>query len=221
MRNEKYKGDALLQKVDTSDFLNKTHKKNNGVLPQYYVTNSHPAIIDAETFDLVQQEFEKRGGSDRGRRSGSVFDRKVICGSCGHFYGQRLWQSTEKGRVYVWRCTHKYDSAPYCQTPVVREDKLKNAFIKALNQILSDRDAYIAELEQILTKSKGRKIAQIRQYIDDLRNQPQLVTGFKDDAFKALAEKITVAENGDMTVRFKDGKEITVVKPEEKKKGRK
>lgn len=146
LRNEKYKGDALLQKVYTADFLNKKMKKNNGVLPQYYVENSHPAIIDEETFDLVQAELAKRGGSSRGRRSGSVFDRKVICGDCGHFYGQKLWYSDASGRVYVWRCTHKYDTTPNCGTPVVREDELQAAFITAFNQILGDKAGYVAEL---------------------------------------------------------------------------
>ena len=61
LRNEKYKGDALLQKVYTSDFLNKKSKKNNGELRQFYVKDSHPAIIDEATFDLVQEEMARRG----------------------------------------------------------------------------------------------------------------------------------------------------------------
>ena len=60
LRNEKYIGDALLQKKFTVDFLTKTMKVNEGEVPQYYVENSHPAIIDRETFDLVQSEMKKR-----------------------------------------------------------------------------------------------------------------------------------------------------------------
>ncbi len=78
LRNEKYKGDALLQKVYTADFLNKKKFKNTNVLPQYYVENFHPAIFDGETFNLVQTELAKRGGCNRERRTKSVFDHKVI-----------------------------------------------------------------------------------------------------------------------------------------------
>ena len=78
LTNEKYKGDALLQKVYTADFLNKKKFKNTNVLPQYYVENFHPAIFDGETFNLVQTELAKRGGCNRERRTKSVFDHKVI-----------------------------------------------------------------------------------------------------------------------------------------------
>ena len=56
LTNEKYKGDALLQKCYTIDFLTKKRKKNEGEIPQYYVKNSHQAIISPEIYDLVQEE---------------------------------------------------------------------------------------------------------------------------------------------------------------------
>ena len=59
LQNEKYKGDALLQKYYVADFLNKTQKRNNGELPQYYVENSHEAIIDKEVFDAVQVQLSE------------------------------------------------------------------------------------------------------------------------------------------------------------------
>lgn len=216
LRNEKYKGDALLQKVYTADFLNKKMKKNNGVLPQYYVENSHPAIIDEETFDLVQAELAKRGGSSRGRKSGSVFDRKVICGDCGHFYGQKLWYSDASGRVYVWRCTHKYDTTPNCGTPVVREDELQAAFITAFNQILGDKAGYVAELAAEIENAKPAWIGQIRRYLEALDGQPDFITSFDGDAFKDLVENITVEPSGNMTVCFKNGRKIEIPKDDGK-----
>ncbi len=60
LHNEKYKGDAILQKSFTIDFLTKKKKVNEGEVPQYYVENSHPEIISSEVFDLAQAEFEKR-----------------------------------------------------------------------------------------------------------------------------------------------------------------
>ena len=57
LTNEKYKGDALLQKTYTEDYLTKRRRKNTGELPQYYVKNSHPAIIPPEVFDEVQKQI--------------------------------------------------------------------------------------------------------------------------------------------------------------------
>ena len=50
----------MLQKTFCTDFLTKKMKVNEGEVPQYYVENSHPAIVNAEVFDLVQQELERR-----------------------------------------------------------------------------------------------------------------------------------------------------------------
>ncbi len=60
LTNEKYKGDALLQKTYTVDFLTKKRVENNGEVPQYYVEESHPAIIDKEMWEAVQMEKERR-----------------------------------------------------------------------------------------------------------------------------------------------------------------
>ncbi len=227
LRNEKYKGDALLQKVYTVDFLNKKHAKNNGVLPQYYVENSHPGIIDEETFDMVQAELASREKNSRGRRAESVFDRKVICADCGHLYGRKLWYSHNGDRDYVWRCTHKYDTTGGCKTPVVHEEDLRFAFLAALNQILGVREEYIAEMEQeieALLRVKidpedresrtaiNAQIGQIRRYLHALRKKSGMVSEFDDHTFNTLAESMIVQANGDMTVLFRNGREITVPK---------
>ncbi len=60
LQNEKYKGDALLQKTFTEDYLTKKRRKNNGELPQYYVRNSHPAIISQKVFKQVQDKFREK-----------------------------------------------------------------------------------------------------------------------------------------------------------------
>ena len=60
LRNEKYIGDALLQKTITTDFIEKTRIKNDGLLPQYYVKDSHPAIIPKDIFTQVQEEMVRR-----------------------------------------------------------------------------------------------------------------------------------------------------------------
>lgn len=60
LQNEKYMGDALLQKTYTVDFLTKKRVKNEGIVPQYYVENNHEAIIPRELYLQVQEEMKRR-----------------------------------------------------------------------------------------------------------------------------------------------------------------
>lgn len=98
LRNEKYKGDALLQKKFTVDFLTKKQKVNEGEIPQYYVEDNHPAIIDPLEFDMVQAEIARRQKLGRSYSGASIFSSKVICGECGSFYGQKIWHSNDPYR---------------------------------------------------------------------------------------------------------------------------
>lgn len=150
LRNEKYKGDALLQKTYTADFLSKTIKKNNGEVQQYYIENSHPAIIEPEIFDLVQSEIKKRQPNRRHLNNNSPFAAKLICGECGGYYGSKVWHSTSKYRNQIWQCNKKYADGQVCQTPNLREDEIKLAFIQAVNQILCDKNQYISHFEELL-----------------------------------------------------------------------
>ncbi|HQH66701.1 MAG: recombinase family protein, partial [Bacteroidales bacterium] len=115
LSNEKYKGDALLQKEFTVDFLEKKMKKNEGEVPQYYVEGNHEAIISPAVFDMVQAEIAKRtkGGT---RYSGvSIFSNKIRCADCGGWYGAKTWHSTDRYRKVIYRCNRKYNGEK-CQT---------------------------------------------------------------------------------------------------------
>ena len=107
LSNEKYKGDALLQKEFTVDFLQKKMKKNEGELPQYYVEGDHEAIISPWLFDYVQKRLKERGDV-QGRYSGvTVLSSKLECGICGSMYTPRPWHSTSYNNL-VWQCRKRY-----------------------------------------------------------------------------------------------------------------
>ena len=150
LKNEKYKGDALLQKSYTVDFLTKKTKKNEGEVPQYYVENSHPAIIPSEIFDMVQLEFEKRKG--KAMCSGSIFVGKIICGDCGSFYGPKIWHSNEKCRKTIWRCNSKYKHKVKCQTPNITETWIKEKFVEAINLLIKNKDSIISDCECLISE---------------------------------------------------------------------
>ncbi len=148
LTNEKYKGDALLQKSYTVDFLTKRKKKNEGEVPQYYVENSHPAIISPEVFDMVQYEFEKRKGQVQSGTS--LFSSKIVCGGCGSFYGSKVWHSNSKYRRVIWRCNNKYRKKESCNTPHLTEQQIKEGFTNAVNSLIVDKKSIIDECEKLI-----------------------------------------------------------------------
>jgi len=153
LANEKYKGDALLQKGFTVDFLTKKTKVNEGELPQYYIENSHPGIVSPEMYDLVQSEI-RRHRSNGGTRSGThCFSGKIICSECGGLFGSKVWQSTsEKYRRVVWQCNNKYKrkGAVNCHMPHLRPETIEWAFVEAFNRLIANKDRYIREYDIII-----------------------------------------------------------------------
>ena len=140
LQNEKYKGSALLQKRFTVDFLTKKQKVNEGEVPQYYVEESHPAIIDPQLWELTQIEMARRKAIGRNYSGNSIFSARLICGDCGCFYGPRYWNTRSENRRVVWRCAKKYGQGNDCGSPIVTENELKMKFVEALNEIVDDRE---------------------------------------------------------------------------------
>ncbi|MBQ3418188.1 MAG: recombinase family protein [Ruminococcus sp.] len=143
LTNEKYKGDALLQKTYTTDYLTKKVKKNDGEVRQYLVENSHDPIIEPDVFDLVQDKIEKQSGYRAKIRDNSPFSNKLICADCGGFYGHKVWHNHANTERYdVWYCNQKYTNALKCQTPVLRGTTIKQAFEELLKKIGYDDPSY-------------------------------------------------------------------------------
>ena len=149
LQNEKYKGCALLQKNYTPDFLTKKPVKNDGTVPQYYVDESHPAIIPPDQFDLVQDILGERS-RDPKHSGTTIFSGKIRCGECGGLYGTKVWHSNDKYRRVVWQCTDKYNRKTYCKTPYLTEDEIKSAFVQVVNRIFKDREFLLTELHELL-----------------------------------------------------------------------
>ena len=145
LKNEKYKGDALLQKAFTVDFLTKKQKKNEGEVPQYYVENSHPAIIDPAEWKLVQRELERRKAIGRSYSGNSIFSSRLVCGDCGGYFGSKVWHSTDKYRRTIWRCNSKFTGEEKCQTPHLTEEEIKARFLDAFNTLVSDKERLLDE----------------------------------------------------------------------------
>jgi site-specific DNA recombinase len=149
LSNEKYKGDALLQKRFTVDFLMKTMKVNEGEVPQYYVENSHEAIIDPTDWDIVQAEIARRKTLGRAYSGNSVFSSRVVCGDCGSFFGQKVWHSNDAYRKVIWRCNGKFKGEKKCTTPHLEIETIQQKFLFAYNQLMLSREGVISDCNQI------------------------------------------------------------------------
>lgn len=150
LTNEKYKGDALLQKTYTVDFLTKKQKINEGEIPQYYVENSHPAIISPDIYEMVKEEFRRRNEAGRYATSVSILSGRIMCGECGGFYGRKVWHAGSKYANTVWHCNNKFQKRKYCSTPTLKEDTIKEAFAEAFNSMIENKDEIFANYDTML-----------------------------------------------------------------------
>ena len=190
LTNEKYRGDALLQKGFTVDFLTKQRKINEGEVPQYYVQNSHPAIIDPDEFDAVQVEIERRKKLGRPAACQSPLSTKLVCGDCGGFYGSKVWGSNTKYRRTIWRCNEKYKGTTKCSTPHVTEEEVKQKFLEAFNSILGYREELISNCR--LAQSVLCDCLEIDAELDELYREIEVVAELSR---KAIYENAHVAVN--------------------------
>lgn len=152
LTNEKYKGDALLQKTYTENYLDHKIVKNDGQIPKYYVENNHPAIIDRDTWDQVQIEIERREQIGAQYSSSDVFASKLICEDCGGFYGKKKWHSNSKYSRFVYQCNRKFDKGKEtCHTPHIMEEDIKLKFIETYNLTMKDKKRIIQDSIEMIT----------------------------------------------------------------------
>lgn len=157
LTNEKYIGDALLQKTYTVNTLEKKRIINNGIVPQYYVEGSHEAIIDKDVFFRVQAEISRRAnilvdGKRRTYSSKYALSCIVFCGHCGNIYRRIRWNN--RGcKSTVWRCVSrvlKKRSGINCPARTIHEETLQSAVVTAVNDAWYCRDKILPKLKENL-----------------------------------------------------------------------
>lgn len=204
LKNEKYKGDALLQKSFTKDFL--THKRvdNKGEVPQYYVEGHHEGIVTADQFEQVQAELYRRQNMDRYSGVG-CFSSIIKCGECGSWYGAKVWHSNDKYRRVIYRCNKKYDKGCKCKIPHITEDEIKEMFIKAANELFSEKDEIIENTKTMmnmvcntddLDKELGDKVVELNIIAG------QMQTAIAENSRTALDQNEYERRYADLTERY-------------------
>lgn len=180
LSNEKYKGDALLQKVFTVDYLTKRKKLNRGELPQYYVEGSHEPIVSAELYEKVQAELDRRRNIPEETEGAKLFSSKLVCGKCGCFYVTRIWHSTNGYRKTIRQCGGRSGNGG-CSAPALTEAEIKLIFVTAVNRRNSVKGTAHEPLEE-----------------------------FSEELWNEMLDRITVFDKSSIQVRFNDGTEIQV-----------
>ena len=228
LRNEKYMGDALLQKTYTVDFMTKKKVKNTGIVPQYYVEDDHEAIIPKELFYRVQEEMMRRASlckaavtrkkNQRSRYSSTyALTGMLICGKCGQEYRRVTWARNGKKKV-VWRCSNRLtNGVKKCgESETLEENALNRAVMEAIHRITSDDMEFMENFRQNIIHVIGNysTAKESEEYEEKIKEkQEEMValiaenaktgsyTPEFDERYRTIAEEINALKEAQKTAR--------------------
>ena len=209
LSNEKYKGDAILNKTYVVDCLTKEVRKNNGERPKYYVENNHPAIIDSGTFARVQEELAKRSPKQQKEYSGGkkimqvryaskyALTSLLVCGVCKSHFNRYTWVRNGEKRI-VWRCISRVKfGMKYChKSATVDEEALHEAVMNAIMKIAQEDVHVLATLKSHIAMVLGQE-----NNDDESFNIKSRIAEI-DAEFQAMLNAVTA----EMVVDFDEGK---------------
>lgn len=201
LRNEKYMGDALLQKTITTDYIEKIRIRNDGTVPQYYVKDSQEPIIARDIFAQVQEEMIRRANLMSGKdgKKKRIYSSKYAlssictCTKCGDIYRRIAWKNRGK-KSTVWRCCTRVENGPSaCDASTVQESELQNATVKAINQLLSCSDRMMRilkdNIETALADDNSDEIEKVNVILKKKQKELVKLAHAKKD-YTALADEI-------------------------------
>ena len=201
LRNEKYMGDALLQKTITTDYIEKIRIKNDGTVPQYYVKDSQEPIIARDIFAQVQEEMIRRANLTSGKdgKKKRIYSSKYAlsnictCTKCGDIYRRIVWNNRGK-KSTVWRCCTRVENGPFaCDASTVQESELQNATVKAINQLLSCSDRMMRilkdNIETALADDNSDEIEKVNVILKKKQKELVKLAHAKKD-YTALVDEI-------------------------------
>lgn len=205
LTNEKYIGDALLQKTYVTDCISKKVKKNQGERAMYYVENNHPAIISREMFDQVRNEMTRRsskrkvlqksGKTELGKYSGKyALTELLVCGECGSPYKRVTWARNGKKQT-VWRCVSRLEfGTQYCHnSPTLDESKLHSAILASMNEFAAIRQEVCPDVLAMAEEAK-QALSQAGAKLLELKKHMETVSREQSDLLDRLLENMGDAE---------------------------
>jgi hypothetical protein len=182
------------------DFLEKKRVPNNGLVPQYYVENSHEAIIPRDLYMQVQEEMIRRANLYSGQnRKKRVYSSKyalssiVYCSKCGEIYRKVVWNNRGKKSV-VWRCCTRMENGPgTCGADAIHESELQNLVVRSINRTLARKDTMNKTLqkniESVLSGADGIPLDEIDGRLEELQKELLKVANSKGN-YDSIADEI-------------------------------
>ena len=230
LRNEKYMGDALLQKTYTVDFMTKKKVINKGIVPQYYVEDDHEPIIPKELFYRVQEELARRASMNksavtRKKNQKSKFSSEyaltglLLCGDCGQEYRRVTWSRNGKKKI-VWRCSNRLtNGTKNCKkSESLEEGALNRAVMEAINRITRGDGDFVGAFRQNVIRVIGsysgeqepdeydekikEKEAEMVALITENAREGSYTDEF-DERYRRIAEEITILKEEQIETRRK------------------
>ncbi len=198
LTNEKYIGDALLQKTYTVSVLEKKRSQNDGNLPKYYVEGCHEAIIDKDVFLRAQAEIKRRSnlitdGKKRVYSGKYALSGIVICGHCGDFFRRIKWNNRGV-KSTVWRCASRVEKGgPDCPARTLKEEELKDAIVEAVNDAFTNRDTVLPMLKEnikaVIVGNDTDRISAVNQRIKE-KQEELLKVGQDEEQTERIGDEI-------------------------------
>jgi site-specific DNA recombinase len=188
------------KKTYTVDFLSKKRVVNNGIVPQYYVKNSHEPIIPREIFMQVQEEMVRRANLYTGKNGKKrVYSSKyalssiVYCSECDEIYRRVHWNNRGCKSI-VWRCVSRLEEkGSDCTSPTVKEEVLQTSVVKAINEVLCSKNTFLSVLQEnieiVLNEENDKATDDINSKLDELQNELLRLANFKEN-YKDVVEEI-------------------------------
>ena len=230
LKNEKYMGDAMLQKTYTVDFMTKKKVMNNGIVPQYYVENDHEAIIPKELFYRVQEEIMRRSSMCKAAvtrkknqkskySSGYALTGILLCGKCGQEYRRVTWARNGRKKI-VWRCSNRLtNGVKKCgDSETLEEEALNRAVMEAIHRITRNDGDFVGAFRQNVIRVIGNygKEQEPDEYEDKIKAKQQEMVALIaenaktgsytqefDERYRSIAEEIEILKKEQTEARKK------------------
>ncbi|MCI8332681.1 MAG: recombinase family protein [Clostridiales bacterium] len=176
LNNERYMGDALLQKCYTTESLPFKKVKNKGEQPKYYVENSNPAIVSRDIYQAAQALQKERQMSTGRKKTVYPLTGIIQCPTCGRSYRKQII----RGKAY-WMCSGMSSGATKCRSARVQEDAVYSCFQLMIMKLKDNRsgliDSLIKQIEEMQYRANGshERIKELDKEIADLGTQNLLL----------------------------------------------
>jgi DNA invertase Pin-like site-specific DNA recombinase len=180
LKNERYIGDALLQKRYTTDVLPFQKKRNKGEKDKYYIKYSHPAIITREIFERAQELNQSRVLPSMSKRSGYPLSKRIYCGECGSAFKRKI----SGGKTY-WVCHKHNENKANCSIPQIPEPEIYEAFLRMYHKLKLNYDTILSPmLDQLQALKRHRnlsnlQVVELNRQIAELTERNHVLNGLK------------------------------------------